>query len=112
MIPDDNHQRQTEQPQPEPHPEKRKPSRLLVVLAALDYLLYWVLVFYFPRIMIAATLPLVIFVLYLRKTPGLVFECLQNLNLTPPAAEWILRWLSAWVVTVLLGCAFAIILVS
>ena len=111
MIEGNNNERQKEQLSPAPGPDKGKPSRLLVVLAAADYLGYWILVFYFPRIMIAVSFLLVFFVLYLMRKPGQVAECLENLELTPPRAEWIRRWLSSWVVTVVLGCAFSLALI-
>lgn len=111
MIAGDNNERQKEQSGPAPGPDKGKLSRLLVVLAAADYLVYWILVFYFPRIMIAVSFLLAFFVLYLRRNPDQVAECLDNLKLTPPKAEWIRRWLSSWVVTVVLGCAFSLALI-
>ena len=111
MIDFNNNEQQKKKRDLIPSPDSGKPSRLLVVLAAADYGLYWILVFCFPGIMIAVSFLLVFLVLYLRKNPGLIAECLENLNLASPGAEWIGRWLSSWVVTVILGCAFSLILV-
>ncbi|MBN2288093.1 MAG: hypothetical protein JXQ83_02095 [Candidatus Glassbacteria bacterium] len=89
-------------------PGSKRPGLLLAVLAAADYLLYWVLVFYFPGTMIPVSACLGFFVFYLRKNPGLVYEGLDNLGLAPPGAEWIARWLDSWVATLCLGVAFAL----
>ncbi len=111
MVDFNNNEQQNEKRDLGSAPGSGKPSRLLVVLAAADYGIYWILVFCFPEIMLAVSFLLVFLVLYLRRNPVLIAECLENLNLDSPGAEWIGRWLSSWVVTVILGCAFSLILV-
>jgi hypothetical protein len=88
-----------------------KPGLLLVVLAFADFILYWVLVCYFPGVMLVLNIPLGVFVLYLRRNPGLILDSLDNLNFSSPGAEWIGKWLSAWVLTLTLGCAFSLYLI-
>ena len=112
MIDFNNNRQQKENRDPVQSPESRKPSRLLVALAAVDYCIYWVLVFYFPTVMFAVSFLLLFLVLYLRRNPGLIAECLDNLNFKPPGVEWIRKWLSSWVVTVILGCAFSLALIA
>jgi len=87
----------------EPDQNKRIPSRYLVAAAVADYLLYWILVYFFPKIMIPVSALLALTAIYLRRNEGFLAECRETFKLSANDELWLKKWLSSWIVTAGLG---------
>ena len=88
-----------------------KLGKFLIFLAILDYFIYWLLVIYFPKIMIPVSFVLAFLAVYFRKDESFLQETLDTFKLSQIGILWVRRWLLSWVLTAFLGCVFCVILI-
>ena len=101
------------------HPGPKKRDRLkgptgfvLAVIAALEFLLYWYLVFRFPSVMIPVSIILTLVALYFRARSGALESFREELDLSGSDLAWLKRYCTAWVFIPLYGLVFCLVLIS
>ena len=99
-----------------PEPEKRDKLKgtvgcAVIVIAALEFLLYWYLVFRFPAVMIPVSVLLTLVALYFRTKRGAFESFREDLDLSESDMTWLKRYCMAWVFIPLYGLVFSIVLI-
>ena len=85
---------------------------VLAVIAALEFLLYWYLVFRFPSVMIPVSIILTLVALYFRARSGALESFREELDLSGSDLAWLKRYCTAWVFIPLYGLVFCLVLIS
>ena len=84
---------------------------VVIAIAALEFLLYWYLVFRFPAVMIPVSVLLTLVALYFRTKREAFESFREDLDLSESDMAWLKRYCTAWVFISLYGLAFSIILI-
>ncbi len=84
---------------------------VVIVIALLEFLLYWYLVFRFPWVMIPVSVLLTFLALYFRIKREAFESFREELGLSKSDLTWLKRYCTAWVFISLYGLAFSIVLI-
>ncbi len=84
---------------------------VVIVIAVLEFLLYWYLVFRFPLVMIPVSVLLTLVALYFRTKREAFESFREELGLSKSDLAWLKRYCTAWVFISLYGLAFSIVLI-
>jgi len=84
---------------------------IVTVIALLEFLLYWYLVFRFPAVMIPVSVLLTLIALYFRFKREAFESFREDLDLSESDLAWLKRYCRAWVFIPLYGLVFSIVLI-